>query len=123
LLRSFLISPVPGIVTGVFKSPGEAVNAGEPVVRVEDHRRVQLVTILVHHGPIAIGATATVSTTVAGAAGAVTAIVGRVVAARGIGDRGRWEVVVDADNVDAGGKIILPLGYVFDAEYTDVVIV
>ncbi|OMH34853.1 HlyD family efflux transporter periplasmic adaptor subunit [Tersicoccus sp. Bi-70] len=120
LLRSFLTSPVAGVVTGVYKNPGEPVDAGEPVLRVEDHRRVRLVGSLVHHGPVALGAAATVVTTLSGAAGPVTTMTGTVVAARGTGDGARWEVVVDAPNVDGAGNPILPLDWTFDAEFTQV---
>ncbi len=120
LLRSFLISPIEGVVTGVYKSPGEAVNAGEPVIRVEDNGLVHLLANLAHIGPIQIGATATVTTTLAGAGNPTTSMNGIVVSARGLDSGTRWEVVIKADNVDGGGDYILPLGYVFDPEYTDI---
>lgn len=123
LLRSFLISPLPGIVTGIYKNPGDAVNAGEPVIRVEDNRVVHLVANLVHHGPIAIGATAAVKSTLGGAASPTTTISGNVVAARGQSSGGRWEVIIKANNVDGSGNFIVPLGYHFDEEYTQVTIV
>ena len=123
LLRSFLISPISGIVTGIYKSPGDAVNAGEPVVRVENNGAVHLVANLVHYGQISLGATATVTTTLGGASSPATTLTGNVVAARGQGSGGRWEVVVKVNNVDGSGNYILPLGYCFDAEYTDVTIV
>ena len=123
LLRSFLISPLPGIVTGVYKNPGDAVSAGEPVIRVEDNGVVHLVANLVHYGPISIGATATVTTTLSGSAGGKTALAGSVVAARGLESGGRWEVILKAPNLDSSGNFKLPLGYCFDAEYTDIMIV
>lgn len=120
LLRSFLISPLPGIVTGIYKNPGDAVDAGEPVIRVEDHKVVHLVANVVHYGPIAIGATATVKTTLGGSANPATTLNGSVVAARGQGSGGRWEVIVTIDNLDGSGNYIVPLNYSFDAEYTEV---
>src|SRR5258708_1119783 len=63
LLRSFLTSPIPGIVTGIYKNPGDPVSAGEPVLRVENNDIVRLVANLVHRGPIPIGSTAPVTTT------------------------------------------------------------
>jgi biotin carboxyl carrier protein len=123
LLRTVLISPQHGIVTGVYKNPGDAVGAGEPVLRVEDNRVVYLVANLVLYGPIALGATATVTTTLGGAAQPATTLAGSVVAARGLGGGGRWEVVVKVNNIDGAGHAILPLGYSFDAEYTTMTIV
>jgi len=122
LLRSFLISPIPGVVTGIYKNPGDAVSAGEPVLRVENNDVVRLVASLVHRGPISIGSTATVTTTLFGPSSPATTLTGSVVAARGQGDRDRWEVVVQITNVDGSGKHILPLGYGFDREYTDLAI-
>ncbi|MFC4174163.1 HlyD family efflux transporter periplasmic adaptor subunit [Microvirga sp. GCM10011540] len=123
LLRSFLTSPVPGIVTGIYKNPGDAVSAGEPVVRVEDNAVIHLVANLVHYGPIPVGATATVTTTLNGSAGGTTKLTGSVVAARGAGSGGRWEVIIKVDNLDSGGNFIVPLGYSFDAEYTVMTVV
>jgi biotin carboxyl carrier protein len=123
LLRSFLISPIPGIVTGIYKNPGDAVNAGEPVLRVENNDIVLLLANVVYRGAIPIGSTATVTTTLFGPSSPATPLpTGSVVAARGKGDRDQWEVVVQIDNIDASGNQIVPLGYVFDREYTDLTI-
>ncbi len=122
LLRSFLISPFPGIVTGIYKNPGDAVSAGEPVLRVENNNVVHLVAGLLHRGPIPIGSTATVTTTLFGPSSPATTLSGSVVAARGQGDRDRWEVVVQIDNIDGSGNHILPLNYCFDREFTDLTI-
>ena len=35
-LDTILMSPINGTVTGVYKNPGDAVQAGQPVIRVED---------------------------------------------------------------------------------------
>lgn len=121
LLKSFITSPIPGIVTGVFKNPGEAVAAGEPVIRIEDSTDVQMVANLVHHAHIGIGALATISTTLGPKSTTVT-LTGNVVAARGQGNGARWEVVINAKNHDSSGNILLPLGYCFDPEYTEVTI-
>jgi hypothetical protein len=122
LLRSFLISPIPGIVTGIYKNPGDSVSAGEPVLRVENNDVVRLLVSLVHRGPISIGSTATVTTTLFGPSSPATTLSGNVLAARGQGDFNRWEVVVQIKNVDGSGNHILPLGYCFDREYTDLTI-
>jgi hypothetical protein len=122
LLRSFLISPIPGVVTGIYKNPGDAVSAGEPVLRVENNDVVRLVASLVHRGPILVGSTATVTTTLFGPSNPPTTLTGNVVAARGQGDGNRWEIVVQINNVDGSGNHILPLGYSFDREYTELTI-
>lgn len=123
LLRTILTSPLPGVVTGIYKNPGDAVSAGEPVLRVEDNRVVHLIANLVSYDTIAIGDTATITTTLGGAAHAATTLPpGTVVAARGQGTNGRWEVVVKVNNIDGAGNFVLPLGYSFDPEYTTVTI-
>lgn len=122
LLRTFLISPIPGIVTGIYKNPGDAVSPGEPVLRVENNDVVRLVASIVHQGPISVGATAKVTSTLFGPSSPATSLSGRVVAARGQGDRDRWEIVVQINNVGGSGDHILPLGYCFDREYTDLLI-
>jgi biotin carboxyl carrier protein len=123
LLRSFLISPVPGVVTGIYKNPGDAVSAGEPVVRVEYNQVVHLAATLVSYDAIPLGATATVTSTVGGAGKPPTTVTGKVIAARGQASAGRWDVVLEADNVDGAGNYVLPLNYWFDPEYTDVTFV
>lgn len=122
LLRSFLICPFQGVVTGIYKQSGDAVSAGEPVLRVENNRTVHLVAILVSHDFIVIGATATLTSTL-GAGNPPVSVTGKVIAARGLASSGRWEVIVKVDNVDGAGNHILPLNYWFDPEYTDVTII
>ena len=119
LLKSILVSPVPGIVTGIYKSPGEAVAAGEPVLRVENNAEVHLVAHVVFYGFIRLGATATVATRLGGAGTPPTTLSGSVIAARGVGDSARWEVVVKVNNMDGAGNFILPPGYIFDSEFTE----
>ncbi len=41
-LNTILMSPIPGTITGVYKNPGEAVRAGEPVIRIENNTAVLL---------------------------------------------------------------------------------
>lgn len=118
-LRSFLFPPLPGIVTGIYKRPGDAVNAGEPVIRIEDNSAVYLVANLVLSSPVAVGANATVKTTLSGGEAPETTVPGIVVSARGQADGGRWEVVIKIDNLN-GGSLIFPIDYWFDAEYTHV---
>ena len=42
-LDTILLSPIAGTVTGIYKNPGDAVKAGEPVIRVEDNSNIYLV--------------------------------------------------------------------------------
>jgi len=118
-LNSILMSPIPGIVTGVYKNPGDAVAAGEPVVRVENNAEILIVATLIFRGPIAIGSSVKINTKLFDLAGPLTPIAGPVVAARGLREDDHWEVIVKCNNIKAG-KPIFPLGYHFDYDDTTV---
>jgi biotin carboxyl carrier protein len=121
-LNTILLSPIAGTVTGLYKQPGEAVKAGEVVVRVENAANVLLVAVLVYRGPITLGAAVTVTTALFDAAGPATTITGSVVSARGLADDDTWEVVIQCANLDGAGQPILPFGYRFDYDDTTVAI-
>lgn len=123
LMRTCILACQPGVVTGIYKRPGDVVSAGEPVLRVEDNRVAHLVVNLVYHGPVRVGASATVTTTLRGGGSLPTTLTGNVVAARGQASGAHWEVVIKVDNVDGVGQEILAPNYWFDAEYTAVTIV
>jgi hypothetical protein len=123
-LNSILMSPIPGTVTGVYKQPGDAVKAGEPVIRVEDNSTIYLVARLVYRGPIVIGSAVTVTTVNSvfdDPSGPPTTVKGSVVSARGHRDDDTWDLVVKCPNLDAG-KPVLPLGYHFDYDNVQVTI-
>ncbi len=61
-LNTILMSPISGVVTGVYKNPGDAVKAGETVIRVENNAVLLLVATVVHRGPITIGSNVAVRT-------------------------------------------------------------
>jgi hypothetical protein len=121
-LSTILMSPIEGIVTGVYRNPGDCVRAGEPVVRVESNATLHLVATLVYRGPIDVGAALTVTTKRYGQAGPTTSISGPVVSVRGQREDDHWEVVAKCSNLDTGGKPILPFGYHFDFDDTTVTI-
>jgi hypothetical protein len=119
-LYTILMSPISGVVTGIYKNLGDPVRAGEPVIRVEI---VLLVANLVYHGPISIGSNVKVETTLFDREGPPTTVNGSVVAVRGQQADDQWEVIVNCNNLDAGGKQILPIAYNFDYDDTTVTIV
>ena len=41
-LNTILLSPIGGVVTGLYKNPGDVVRAGEPVMRVEDNSNIYI---------------------------------------------------------------------------------
>ena len=123
-LNTILMSPIPGLVTGVYKNPGEAVKAGEPVIRVENFSMILLEATLIFRGPILVNQTiVTVETALFGASGPPTSISGVVVAARGHSDDDQWRLIIHCDkNLDTNNNPIFPLGYHFDFDDTRVTI-
>jgi hypothetical protein len=122
-LNTILLSPISGVVTGIYKNPGDSVRAGEPVIRVEDNTTLILVARLKYRGVISIGSTVTVKTALLDSTGATTSVTGSVVAARGHRyEDDQWEVLVSCNNIDGSGKPIFPLGYHFDYDDTVVTI-
>jgi biotin carboxyl carrier protein len=116
-LNTILISPIAGVVTGIYKNPGEAVKAGELVMRIEDNGILLLEGILVYRGPIAIGSTVTITTSLFGSAATPATITGTAVAARGRREDDHWEVIVQCNNLKGN---TIPLGYRFDYDDTTV---
>jgi hypothetical protein len=121
-LNTILMSPIDGIVTGVYKNPGDSVSAGEPVFRVENNADVLIVAIVVCREPIVVGSMLQVKTTLFDLPNSPVTIEAEVVAARGQGEDDQWEVIAKRSNLDATGKIIFPLGYHFDYDNTEVAI-
>ena len=119
-LDTILLSPISGTVTGVYKNPGEHVSAGEPVVRVEDNSEVLIVANLICRGPIAVGSVLQIATPLFDSSDTQTALKAVIVSARCQRDNDHWEVVAKCANLDGAGDTILPLGYSFDFDTTDV---
>ena len=120
-LNTILMSPINGIVTGVYKNPGDPINPGEPVFRVENNADILVVAKVVCRGPISLGLVLQVKTTLFHKPGPhVVVIEAPIVAARGQGEDDQWEVIVKQPNLDAAGQSILPLGYSFDYDNTEV---
>ena len=108
-LNTILTSPVSGTVTGIYKQPGDAVRAGEPVVRVEDDSVVLIVAKLLYAGLVANGTPVTISTNLFDAT--PTTVTGTVVAVRGRNEQ--WDVVIQCANIGPSGAL-LPVNYQFD---------
>jgi biotin carboxyl carrier protein len=121
-LNTILMSPIAGTVTGIYKNPGDAVRAGEPVLRVEDSSVILLAARLIYPGRISLGSTVTVQTPLFEQPGPLTTITGNVVAIRGECQDNQWEVIVKCNNLDSASNPILPLGYHFDYDDTTITI-
>lgn len=121
-LDTFLIAPFNGLVTGVFRSVGDYVRAGQPVIRVENDERVYLVGTIKYRGPLRVGSAITVTTTLFDSPGTQPTITdGNLVAVRGhdaVDEQ--WDVLIECSNRTADGDPILPLNYNFDFKSTTV---
>jgi hypothetical protein len=122
-LNTILMSPIDGIVTGVYKNVGDPITAGEPVFRIENDAVVLIVARVFCRSPIAIGSKLQIKTKAAdpGSAPPVSATVeASIVSARGQGEPDQWEVVAKLSNRNASGKSIFPVGYIFDYDNIEV---
>jgi hypothetical protein len=122
-LNTILMSPIAGTITGIYKNPGEAVRAAEPVVRIEDNSTVYLLATVIYRGPVAIGSTISVSTSLFDQSPSVPAtLTGSVVSVHGHHDEDKWDIVAACGNLDASAEPIFPVGYHFDYDDTTVAI-
>lgn len=122
-LNTILLSPIDGIITGVYKNPGDAVSSGEPVFRVENNDDVLIVAEVVCRGPISVGSILQVKTTLFDVPSSPVTIEAEIVAVRGEGEDDQWEVIAKRKNTDNAGKgPLFPLGYNFDYDNTEVAI-
>jgi hypothetical protein len=116
-LNTIVMSPINGVVTGIYKNSGDWTQAGEPVIRVEDNSRVILVGTLACQGPISIGQLMTVNTSLFDSSGS-PAITGAVISVRGRPNEDDvWDVHAICDN---SAVPVLPLNYHFDYDDTSV---
>jgi hypothetical protein len=118
-LDTILMSPIAGIVTGVYKNPGDFVKAGEPVIRVEDSSTVLLVAKLVFDGSVDLGDTVSIQTSLF--EWSPFTLVGTIVAVRGQSADDIWEVVIQYAQ-SGGTDFTLPFGYHFDYDDTTVML-
>lgn len=122
-LNTILLSPIDGIVTGVYKNPGDPVSPGEPVFRVENNADVLIVAEVGCRGPISVGSMLQVKTTLFDLPDSPVTIEAEIVAVRGAGEDDQWEVIAKRKNTDNAGKgPLFPLGYTFDYDNTEVAI-
>lgn len=120
-LNTILMSPMDGVVTGVFKNLGDCVKAGEPVIRVENTSEVFLVGTLIFRGLVTVGSKVSITTRIFDSPAEVT-VSGTVVSVRGHDSADdEWNVLVRCPNSGAGA-VTLPANYNFDYDDTTVTI-
>lgn len=117
--HTFLTSPFDGVVTAIYKDYGESVEAGEPVLRVEDDTNLLLVLQAQVKGAVRVDMPVSLTFSLVDAGSTVTAT-GKVVSVRGHeADNDEWDLILSIKNpLDANNNKIIPLNYQFDADST-----
>jgi len=125
-LNTILMSPISGTVTRIYKNPGDAVRAGEPVIRVEDNSTILVVASVKANLAIELHQPALIQTNAlfesATKPPISQALPGTIVSARGGRSDDLWEVVIKCKNPLSAGKPIFPLGFHFDYDNVTVTI-
>ena len=125
-IHSFLVSPLNGVVTGVFKDVGEHARSSEAVIQVDNDDEVLIVGRVNFRGRIDPGINVTVRTTNAFESGMAVTLTGTVASVRGHdADNDEYEVIFRCENrvdpLDSDNPHrIMPLNYSFD--YNNVVV-
>lgn len=117
LIRTFLLPPFNGVVTAVYKDVGESVEAGEPVLRIEDDEKLLLVGLINHRGSLRIGDKAKIKTDNLFESGKELVLDNfEVVSIRGHNsDNDVWDIILQGNNEkDTSGRTVLPINYQFD---------
>jgi len=130
LLNTILVPPITGVVTAIYKQPGDAVRTGEPVIRVENTNTMLLTGVIIYRGLLAVGTFVIVQANLFSSS-ASTNITGTIVVARGDpGGDDHWNVVISCPIVAPTGDVArlfpyntygnptLPPDYQFDSDDT-----
>jgi HlyD family secretion protein len=119
-LDTMLLSPIDGIVTGVFRDKGDCVRAGQAVMRVENDKEILIVGTLKFRGLISIGSNVQITTKIFDSPTTLTAT-GKVVSVRGHdAEDEQWDLLILGDNRDGHGNPIFPINYNFDYDDTTI---
>jgi hypothetical protein len=118
-MDTMLVSPIDGVVTGVFRNIGDSVRAAQPVVRIENDALIYLVGTLKCRGSLQIGQSISVTTTLAD--GSSQTVPGKVKAVRGHdSENDLWDLLILCDNRLGGDKALLPINYNLDFDTTTI---
>jgi hypothetical protein len=118
--QTYLASPITGIITAVYKDVGEAVQPGEPVVRVENDERLLLVGLVQHRGLVRVGQQTELHLAFPFEHPGRMTVVGEVRSVRGHqADDDEWDIVIECANP---GQRDLPLNYMCDRDTSRLVL-
>jgi len=118
-IRTFLLPPFPGVITAVYKDVGESVQAGEPVIRIEDNRKLLLVGMINFRGLLRLGDKMTIKTDDLFEDNDILEIKdAEIVSIRGHdSDNDVWDIILQCDNPeDETRQPKLPINYNFDRD-------
>lgn len=117
-METLLVSPIDGVVTGVFRNIGDSVRASQAVIRVENDAEVYLVGTIKCRALIRLGQQVAISTSLFDTAQTVD-VSGEVVAVRGHDSENElWDLLIRCSNRNAAGEALLPINYNFSFEST-----
>ena len=119
-LDTFLISPISGVVTSVYKDQGESVQPGEAVVRVENDKELLLVGLVNYRQGLTVKKDVEIRTTNIFGSSTPLTIKGEIVSVRGHdSDDDEWDIIVQATNVKVDNTgANLPINFHFDRDNT-----
>ncbi len=117
--HTYLTAPFDGVVTALYKDIGESIEAGEPILRLENDAILLIIGQVQAAGVVRLGAAVRIEFDDK-ETGVQRQLIGRVVSVRGHeADDDEWDIIVQADNpVLAGGSRLVPLNYHFDSDST-----
>ncbi len=119
--HTFLVTPVEGVVTGVFKDIGESVEVGEPVLRIENDTYLLLVGRVQCRSPLWANRPLTITLKSIFDDKKSKVIDGRLLSIRGHEkDNDEWDVVIEIKNPKESGLPMLPSNYQFDANTDEI---
>lgn len=113
--HTFLVTPVAGIVTGVFKDVGESVEVGEPVLRVENDAYLLLVGRIQCRSQLWAGQQFKMTLKSVFDDKKSRDLNGTLLSIRGHEkDNDEWDVILEVQNPKVSGHPLLPVNYQFD---------
>jgi len=121
-MDTLLVSPIDGVVTGVFRNNGDSVRAAQAVVRIENDAEIYLVGTLKYRGLLRIGQSISLTTGLFDTESKM--ISGVVAAVRGHDSEDElWDVLVLCSNRDPAGLPVFPINYNFDFDNTSIEVI
>jgi len=121
-IQTIMLSPISGIVTAIYKDVGETVDAGEPVIRIENDDELLIVGLIQYRGGLSLNQEVTFITKKYESNDTIT-LTGQLVAIRGHdADDDSWDVIIRCRNSPDRNDNRLPINYQFDKDNTDLYI-